>query len=133
MKYKILKIAFFIWIALWLFFLAREVFLKDELSDYRSLLLRSLDGKRSYVTGDRLYEFLTFSSRALPEGARYNLIGPVEGSIEKRRAAYYLYPHIEAPEAQFLLVFDYPATAHLDYDGFASLDGRRYILKKKGE
>ena len=133
MKEKIFRIIILIWIMLWLVFTARELFWKNNLNDYKVLISRSLDGKRSYVTGDRLYEFITFCSSRLPAGATYNFAGIKEGSIEQRRAVYYLYPHIQNNDPEFLLVFDAGGILHKDrYLPYEKLDEQRYILKRKG-
>src|SRR3989338_2984090 len=108
MKRTILTIAFGIWVSLWVLFIARELFQKGYFYDYKALLPRSLEGKRSYVTGDRFYEFLTFCKRGLPPGSSFRLVGVKEDSVDRRRAAYYLYPLVEKDEAEFLLVYDFP-------------------------
>ena len=115
MKLKnILFIAFFTaWVIIWISFNAREIFAKGGLNDYRNLLSRTLDGKRSYVTGDRFYAFLVSCNERLPDGAEYELAGVEEGSHDRRRAVYYLYPHMEKKDAEYLL------------------DAGRYILKRR--
>jgi hypothetical protein len=131
MKYKIFKAIFLIWIVLWLFFIARELFIKGAIEDYKELLLRSLEGKRSYVTGDKLYEFLTFCNENLPPDATYGLEGVEEDSLDKRRAVYYLYPHLEKKTPAFVLVY---GKAHITKDGYRlyrRLDETRYMLKKE--
>ncbi|MDP2913081.1 MAG: hypothetical protein Q8N91_03640, partial [Candidatus Omnitrophota bacterium] len=55
---KILYTILTVWTVLWLHFMMRELFLKGSTHDYKRLLGRDLDGKRSYITGDRLYEFI---------------------------------------------------------------------------
>ena len=132
MKNKILFVIAVAWIALWAFFIAREIFLKGSINSYKALLSRSLEGKRSYLMGDRLYEFISFSMKELPENARYKLVGLEEGSVNQRRASYYLYPRIEAEDAPFILVYDNPDGKFIGYETFGALDGSRYILKKKG-
>ena len=112
MKNNIFKIAFAVWVVLWAWFLVRELFVKDNIDTYRALLQRPLEGKRSYVTGDRLYEFLMSCKSEMPEGASYKIVGLEDGSIEKRRAVYYLYPHLESNGAGYIL------------------DAQKYILKK---
>lgn len=132
-KYKILKYAFAIWVILWFFLTARELFIKDKINDYKILLSRSLEGKRSYVTGDSFYEFLTFCKNSMPEGATYGLLILGEGfdrSIYKRRASYYLYPDMERDEPNFILVYDEPDVKMAGYRMFAKLKGNRYILKR---
>ena len=128
---KILLLIFAAWIVLWAHFICRDLFMKGSIKADRALLSRSLEGKRSYVTGDRLYEFLSFAMRELPEGARYKIVGLEEGSIDKPHAAYYLYPHIEDEGASFILVYDKAGENIPGYETFSSLDGSRYILKKK--
>lgn len=133
MKYRILKILFLVWMILWLMFVARELFVKSNIADYRALLSRTLEGKRSYVTGDRLYDFLTFCRKNLPPDAAYELAGVEDGSIEKRRAVYYLYPALESRDPEFILFYDIAGPARGGYEKSASMDGSRYILKKMKE
>lgn len=134
MKYRILKLILAIWIMLWLAFTIRGLIKKGNFYDYKILLSRPLEGKRSYVTGDRFYTFLLFCNKNLPRGAGYGWIGIEEGSLDKRRAAYYLYPHLEKTDgAEFILVYDKPNMIIGGYEIFAKLDEARYILKKKGD
>lgn len=105
MKYGILKIVFAVWVGLWGFFFARELFIKDNLRDYRTLVTRNLEEKHAYVTGERLYDFLNSCKENLPERATYRLDGVEDGSIEKRRAVYYLYPLLESSDPDFILVY----------------------------
>lgn len=133
MNKKIFVIAFVAWSVIWAYFIARELFMKGGAKEYGVLLSRSLDGKRSYVTGDTLYEFIRFSGRCLPPGATYEWAGLEEGSLDKRRAAYYLYPLIEKRPAEYLLGYRIPRPTEGDYELFAGLDTERYILKKKAK
>lgn len=130
MRYRIVATLFAVWVILWAAFFARELFVKGAMADYRALLLRTLEGKRSYVTGDRLYEFLIFCRDKAPKGSLYAIEGLDEGSIERRRAAYYLYPLIESPRADLVFVYDKVGAARTGYEIFAGLDESRYILKK---
>ena len=131
MKYKVFKLVFTIWVILWISFLIREVFVKGGLRDYNALLNRPLEGKRSYVTGDSLYEFLVFCNDKLPEGAAYRWVKTDKADHARRRATYYLYPHMETEKADFLLIFNEPFSVRSDYEIFSKLDETRYILKKK--
>ena len=117
--------------ALWAFFIARELFRKGYFYDYRVLSQRSLDGKRSYVTGDRFYEFLMFCNKGLPQGAAFSFAGVEKDSIDIRRAAYYLYPHLQGLESEFVLVYDEPNVNRTGYGVYAKLDEQRYILKRR--
>ena len=130
----ILRLAFIVWIALWAFFTFREMFLKSSFRDYKILLSRSLEGKRAYVAGDRLYEFITFCEGTLPQEATYDLMISIEGDIEiaKMRAVYYLYPRIKKERADFILVCDAANIQKDEYEMFGRLDETRYILKKRG-
>ena len=129
MRYKFLKIALLVWVALWIWFVVRDLFLKDNINSYRILFARPLEGKHSYVTGDRLYEFLAFSAAHLPPGFSYNFAGLEPDSIESRRAVYYLYPGLEKEGPDYILVYDRPGFKKEGYDLMIKLDGSRYILK----
>jgi hypothetical protein len=127
---KILTLLFLIWLVLWVVFAARELFYKGQMPEYKKLISLSLEGKRASITGERLYEFIVFASAKMPKGSSYGLAGVEEGSLDKRRAVYYLYPNLEKPDAQYLLVFDAPDFKAASYVEFVRLDDRRYILKK---
>ncbi|MBU0605676.1 MAG: hypothetical protein KKH77_05255 [Candidatus Omnitrophica bacterium] len=99
----ILKILFIVWVVLWIGFLARELFVKNNIRDYKNLLTRTLEGKRSYVTGDRLYDFLTYCKTTMPENSAYNIIGMDEGALESRKAVYYLYPNVKTADPDFII------------------------------
>jgi len=133
MGYKILKIAFLIWLVLWANFILRDLFRKGDINDYKALLSRdSLEAKHSYVTGDVFYEFVKFCRDSLPPGSSYELIGMEKGSLTRRQAAYYLYPNLEEEGvSDFMLVYkaSRPGPAG-DYELFRSLDNERYILKR---
>lgn len=134
MKYKILKLVFIAWVAMWLLFTIRGPFVKGYVSEYRQLLSRSLEGKRSFMTGDRIYEFIVFCGKNMPQGSSYEIIGMEKKDIdpiEKRRAVYYLYPNMEAKNPDFILVYDEPGFAKAGYAVFLRLDGTRYILKRQ--
>ena len=103
MKYNIIKIIFVVWVALWIGFFARELFVKSNLNDYVTLLSRTLEGKRAYVTGDKLYSFLTYCKNGMPRGATYKIIGMDGGAIESRRAVYYLYPSVSNDNPDFII------------------------------
>jgi len=131
MKYKTVKSIFAVWVILWISFLIREVFVKGGLRDYNILFGRSLEGKRSYVTGDKFYKFLVFCNDKLPDGAAYRWAKTDKTDHARRRSTYYLYPHLEAEAADFLLVFDEPFSVSSGYELFSKSDDTQYILKKK--
>lgn len=138
MKSKVFVSIFLVWVAVWLLFLIRDTFIPDHkhpsaFSDYKILLSRSTEGKRSYLSDDRFYEFLAFCKEKLPPGASFKLAILNENfcwSIYKRRAIYYLYPHLEEDNAGFILVYDEYDVPKTGYGIFARLDNKRYILKK---
>lgn len=130
MKNKIFLGIFLIWSVLWVSFIERGLFRKGYFYDYKELLIRSPEGRRSYVTGDRFYDFIVFCNSKLPEGESYRWMGLEDGSHAKRRATYYLYPHLEKEGARFILVYDKPYKGD-DYAVFAALDKARYILKRR--
>ena len=130
MRKKILKIVFLAWIAIWLFLLARELFIKGAMREYRALFPLTLEGKRLRVTGERFYEFLAFANKNMPEGGSYKLAIPENQEIGKVRAAYYLYPHMEKEGADFLLAFDSPHAHPKGYAPFMELDENTYMLRK---
>jgi len=134
LRYKPLKVfatlVLVVWIALWISFNIREVVAKGNLRDYKILAHRSLEGKRSYVTGDRLYEFLVFCNNKLPEGATYRWTKTDKEDHNRRRTTYYLYPHLEVEDADFIFAFNEPFSVRPGYEIFSKLDDTRYILKK---
>ncbi len=131
MRYKFLKIVFIVWVVLWVWFVIRDLFLKDNINSYRVLITRSLEGKHSYVTGDRLYEFLAFSTGKLPAGTSYNFVGFEPDSLENRRAVYYLYPLVQKKDPEYVLVYDRPGFEREGYILASKMDESRYILKRK--
>jgi len=132
-KKNVFVLLFAAWVIIWIAFTARELFLKNNLGDYKMLMSRSLEGKKSYVTGDRLYEFLTFCNNKLPVGADYMWSKTNKEDIGMRRATYYLYPHLEREGADFMLVYEEPNFTKTDYAVLAKLDESRYILVRKGK
>ena len=116
---------------MWVWFVVRDLFLKDNINSYRVLITRSLEGKHSYVTGDRLYEFLIFSSGKIPAGASYDFVGFAPESLENRRAVYYLYPRIQKESPEYILVYDQPGFEREGYALVSLMDESRYIIKRK--
>lgn len=131
MRKKILALALAAWVILWIFLTFRELFWKGCFYDYKKLIARSLEGKRSYVTGDRLYEFFTFCRSNLPESSTFDFAGLEEGSIDMTRAGYYLYPNLRKSDAEYILAYDAAGFKKSGYGLFARMDGDRYILRKR--
>lgn len=134
MKKKILIIIFLVWIVLWVVFLARELFHKGEFNNYKALIFKSLDGKKSFVTGDRLYEFIVFCKKNIPAGATYKIsskevkVNSNIMSLSGRRFIYELYPSLINNNPDYIFVFDSPEGKVSGYKLFAKLDDNRYIL-----
>ncbi|MFH1996340.1 MAG: hypothetical protein ABIJ27_04995 [Candidatus Omnitrophota bacterium] len=131
MKRRIIIAVGIAWISLWILFLGRELLYKGTFKTYRELSSRSLDAKRSYVTGDRFYEFLMFCRERLPAGSSYRWEGVLYGSIEQRRALYYLYPCLEKEKPEYLLVYNGPGQPAGAGGVFAKLDETRCIIKMR--
>ena len=127
---NIAKVTFVIWLIIWVNFIARDLFKKKYLNDYRILIARNEEGKRSYTYGDHLFEFLSFCKAALPAPAGYGLIGIEEGSLDSRRTIYYLYPHLKSEDADYLLIFNKPDFKKTGYILYKRLDNSRFILKR---
>lgn len=138
---SIFRILFYIWIILWLNFIARDLIKKRYFNDYRILLSCDEASKRSYIYGDDLFEFIDFCKDALPKSSNYNFISlekPYlesidleEPSLEYRRAIYYLYPHIKKKKADFLLVFNKPGFRKKEYTLYKRLDNFSFILRRR--
>lgn len=92
-KLMIARVVFAVWAVLWLLFLTRPYFKKDLIGEYRTLLSRDLEGKRSYVTGDALYKVI----KGKPV---YSTEGLGEDPLSPCRALYYLYPAVPSGERQ---------------------------------
>jgi hypothetical protein len=126
-KSAVLKIIFLAWVIVWAFFVARELLVKDNLRDYIALAGRSLEGKRAYVTGEDLYGFLNFCRANVPSGAKVSIAGLEDGSLERRRAVYYLYPLTESPEPEYILAYGKAAAGREGYpESAAGEHGRIY-------
>ena len=131
MKKSVYRVLLIIWAILWAVFAVRELVVKKNMRDYRALFSMPLEGKRAYITGKKLYEFIDFSNARLPGNASYRLMGVEDGSLDQRRAIYYLYPHIQKDNADFLLVFKGAHDIEGRYRIFAELDSERRILVKE--
>lgn len=88
---------------MWIGFFARDLFVKNNIRDYKALLSRDLDGKHSYVTGDRLYAFIKDCRSRMTPSSTYKITGVEEGELDCRRAIYYLYPNVRAKEPDFII------------------------------
>ncbi|MCX5667107.1 MAG: hypothetical protein NTY34_02195 [Candidatus Omnitrophica bacterium] len=129
-KKIIVRIILAAWVIIWAIFLIRPFFKKDLIRDYSNLSKLSTEGKRAYVTGPRLYEFIRVCNQSMPGPSLYGVIGIKKDSLEHRRVRYYLYPNIEKEEPEFLLVYGTKNYAREGYKIFKVLDPDRYILRR---
>ena len=126
----VIRIILAAWVILWAIFLIRPFFKKDLMRDYSSLSRLSAEGKRAYVTGPKLYEFIRVCNQSMPRPSSYKVIGIEKDSLEHRRIRYYLYPNFEKEDPEFLLVYE---TKNYEREGYKIskvLDLDRYILRK---
>ena len=127
---KIFFIFFIAWVVIWFNFFLRDMTKGKYFKEYSILLSRNDIGKKSWTYGDRLFEFLEFCEKSLPQKAGYDLVGVEYLSIDYRRAVYFLYPHFREDRAEYVLVFDKPGYKQDDYILFKELDPSRFILKR---
>ncbi|MDD5440247.1 MAG: hypothetical protein PHS37_08690 [Candidatus Omnitrophica bacterium] len=122
------------WVVMWIFFFCKDLLTKGYLNDYKELLARpTLEGKRSWVTGDRLYELIQLCRTVIPENATFGYDGIKDQSLSDWRTRYYLYPRLRSDDPDYLIVFGGTAGARPDRGGwrpYKSLDRERFILKK---
>lgn len=128
---KIFSVMLWAWLVIWVFYIGYDLFAKGRLQEYARLLPMTVEGRHAYVTGGRLYEFISFADERLPPAAGYRLKGLAWDSLECRRTAYYLYPHLGSDDADYLLIYDSPEAPDSRYDEFARLDETRYIMKRR--
>jgi hypothetical protein len=125
-----MRIILAVWVIVWAIFLIRPFFKKDLIRDYSNLYKLSTEGKRAYVTGPRLYEFIGICNQSMPKQSSYEVVGVEKNSLEHRRLRYYLYPNVEEREPEFILIY---GTKNYERDGykiFSMLDPDRYILRR---
>lgn len=132
MKRSILGILLIVWVVLWIVFTARELFYKGMYRDYAILLTRTLEGKRSYVTGDDLYGFIQFCRRHTPERSTFTFDGLEGASLDMRRTTYYLYPRLESDRPDFVFVYRLPERPRDGYAIVARYEDKGYIQKRDG-
>jgi hypothetical protein len=94
------------------------------------LVGRSLEQKRALVNTGDFYDFIRFCEDKLPAGAAYDMrIPPIYNDV---KAIYYLYPHANLKEADYLIVYDQevePETRR-NYEPFAVFRPNALIMKK---
>jgi len=131
-RQRLFQAIFVIWVVLWANFTIRDLVKAGRLFEYRDLLLRpSAEAKRSYVFGDRFYEFLKICDTKIPRSLNYEIVGLEDGSLDQRRAAYLLYPRLESAAADYILVYNLPSFERKSYKSFLVIDKHRYVLKRE--
>jgi len=113
---NIVIILLVIWCVLWVHFIARDLYGKGNLKDYKILIKCNAEEKRGFVYGRRFFEFLKFAKKQMPKNARFELVGFKEHAIDGRRAMYYLYPRLRAKNPEYILT---------------KLDNGEYSFKKR--
>lgn len=120
-----------VWIALWLLYLIRPYFKRDLITEYKTLISRPLEGKRSYAAGDKLYGFMIGCRKSIPEKRfTFSVAGLDDYPLCRCRMAYYLYPALLSGDAEYILVFEKPDYGKEGYAIFKRFGGDNYILKK---
>lgn len=130
-KRNIIRLIFAIWIVLWINFILRDLFRKGYFYDYKTLIKRDEEGRRSYVYGDYFYSFLKFVKEKLPQGATYKFMDEKDYSLDYRRTVYHLYPLLQSDNPDYILAYNLPDYQKSGYELFAKLDNNRFILRKK--
>jgi len=80
-------------------------------ADLQTLAGKSLEQKRSAITGGDFYEFVDFCVKALPTGASWEACfsntvpNAFAGDWLTSKANFYLYPAVVAPDGQYKLVY----------------------------
>ena len=122
---------FFLWCVLWLNFIARDLYKRGRLNDYKILARSDAEGKRAYTYGKRFYEFLKFVKESIPPDTFYDFVGIDNFSLQSRRGIYYLYPDIKTEHPAYILVYEKPGYTKDGFARYATLDNGRFILKRK--
>ena len=125
-----IRVLIVIWIAVWALFLVRPYFKKGLWKEYSALVGLSIEGKRAFVTGNELYDFIRFCNDSIKPHSSYRIIGLEEDPLSYRRAVYYLYPNIDKEGPEFLLVYRRAGVSCEGYRLFKKLTEDGYILRK---
>ena len=125
-----LKIIIIIWIVLWINFIARDLYTRGYLNEYKILARSDYEEKHAQVYGKRFYEFLKFAKDIIPPNERYDFVGINNFSLDGRRGIYYLYPRLKKEKADYLLVYGVQGFRKDGFRVHAKLDKTRIILKR---
>lgn len=120
-----------LWVVLWANFIARDLFKKGDLKDYKILARSGEEKKRSYVYGRYFYELLSLAKNRMPPEAFYDFAGIDDLSLESRRGIYYLYPCLKSENPVYMLVYEKPNFKKDGYYLYDGLDDKRFMLKRR--
>jgi putative flippase GtrA len=94
------------------------------------LFAKNIEEKRTLANTGDFYPFIQFCQAKLPLGVPFDMrIPPIYNDI---KAIYYLYPHMNTTEADYLIVYDQPLEPELRgrYEPVAVFRPNALILKK---
>jgi len=130
-KQTILKTVLAVWLALWVFFLARE----DKDGQYEALAYNYAHGyaeKVGFLLGKDLYDVLVTAVNDMPGGAAYRLSGFEKFSIDEVRLRYYLWPmRSSGGEADFIIFNGESERPPAGYAEYRRLGSKGGIYKRK--
>ncbi|NQT22636.1 MAG: hypothetical protein HQ579_04260 [Candidatus Omnitrophica bacterium] len=130
-KKNIIKLICIVWVIFWVNFILRELFFKGRLfRDYKELIFKNEELRKSFVYGINFYSLLKLAQKELPESATFSLVGVERLSLDYRRAVYYLYPLLESEKADYLLVYKKYGFVKNGYKKIVAVDRETFILKR---
>ena len=97
------KVIIIVWLALWVNFIARDLFVRGYVKDYVNLAAKDAEGQRAYTYGKQFYEFLKLAKNDIPQNKSFKFTGIDAFSLAHRRAVYYLYPLLEKDNPDYIL------------------------------
>jgi len=131
-KRLLARLVLFVWVSLWLLFLARPYVRSGLLKEYAALIRApSLELKQANVMGEELYDFIKLCGNLMPPHSTYEIIGLGDDTLAYRRVVYYLYPDIPAPSPEFLLIYKTKNFQKAGYGMFKDLKEEKSILRKE--
>ena len=129
---KLARFLFLVWILSWSFLFCRQFLFSPSFLNWSyHLALADAEGRQAIAYGFEFYQFLAFCRKSLPDHSRFQLIGPLDWSLDRVRAHYYLYPHRLSDNPDFILVYKTPSFQSNKTVPYAALDRESFILKVK--
>ena len=127
--HRLVKYVFLAWIVLWVIFDIRPLVKNSYFRQYCALIGKSQEDRRALVYGKDLLVFLNYAKGVLPQGATYKLLGVDEGSVDRVRAYYHLYPNSKSDRPQFILAYHLGHFKEPGYTRFSAMNEQDSILK----